>query len=74
MSVDMQKIPRGIDLVSEIIAHQNVFMTTEKRWYTAENAYTTEGQICAIARYTTLIVRGTMFDSKIRVKNHKNRP
>ena len=52
-----------LDIFTVSILHQNVFMTTEKRWYMAENAYTTEGQTCGIAQYTTLIVRGTMFDS-----------
>jgi len=45
------------------IVHQNVYMATEKSWSTSEHASTTEGQTCGVARYTTLIVRGTMFDS-----------
>jgi len=35
---------------------------TKNRWSRAENAPTTEGQTCGIARYTTLVVRVTMFD------------
>ena len=37
---------------------------TKNRWSTAKNAPTTEGQTWGITWYTTLVVRGTMFDSQ----------
>ena len=51
------------DILQRSIVRRHVYKTTKNRWSTAENAPTTEGQTCGIARHTTLVVRGTMFDS-----------
>jgi len=52
------------DILQRSIVRRHVYKTTKNRWSTAENAPTTEGQTCGIARHTTLVVRGTMFDSQ----------
>ena len=45
------------------IVHRSFYKINENRRSTAENTFTTESQTCGIARYATLIVLGTMFDS-----------
>jgi len=50
-------------ILQRSIVRQHIYKVTKNRWSTAENARTTEGQTCGIARYTRLIVRGTMFAS-----------
>jgi len=60
ISVVNRAIP---DIFAAIDSPPKCLQGPENRWSTFESASTAEGQTCLIARYTTLIVRGAMFDS-----------
>ena len=55
------------------IVYRNAYKVTENRLSMSENDVTAEGQTCGIARFTTLIVRKTMFDLLNVYKMTENR-
>ena len=54
------------DIFQVWIVRRKVYKNIKNRLSTSENDATAEGQTCWIARFTTLIVRKTMFDSLYR--------